>query len=333
MEWTEDRESTEAKFFEAEYERLRYVAATRAKDLMILPYHNDKEEYFTAPTALQALEYAVDDKKKDIVEVINSSGLLGEKSKDPIPFDKISGFHDALFHPALMNKPSVKNDSQLQKKWEKLKTEIDKKMKEQHDASVHIMPVTAVSEEIRQNKNIKHLSEIIFNREFGSFGEEGGTFFHQLYELLLKYPKIKTDKLIAHSFKNTDLSGWTDAQKEKLKKASEKLVIKWQNSDLYKRLLQAEKLFIETHFLYNDKKDNIIYSGKIDLLFKDREQWQIVDLKSDNMNEKELKNKKVQEALDPYQFQIETYKKAVEQIMNIQISRASLYFLLDDIVI
>lgn len=94
-------------------------------------------------------------------------------------------------------------------------------------------------------------------------------------------------------------------------------------SDIGKMLKESDEIYKEAPFIVSDNKEGseILVQGVIDCYFKSGDKYIIVDYKSDNITDKNRKDR-----VDMYSIQLEYYKKAVRKIHNTENVEAYLYF-------
>ncbi len=295
-----------------------------------MPINNKSDDkYLINPMAEKILEYNQDEKNKHNVKIIKASDLLGKKSGREIETSRIMNFHEKPFLPYAEKLPA-KPDSIIEDNWAAVEKEKTQNMQRLAEASIPVVSVTDRGSEIRKSGKIPLIAEVLAKKGKTevSFGKEGGTFFHNLYEHLLRYPEINNAKLIDYCLSNSEIED--AAAVAEIKAAALKALPMWKKSALFRRLLKADELMVESPFIYPDKDSDAVFSGSIDILFREGTSWSIIDLKSDRVDESSIKDKEIQDALKPYKFQLETYKKATETIMDTKISSVMLYFLLDE---
>ncbi|MEA3506385.1 MAG: 3'-5' exonuclease, partial [Elusimicrobiota bacterium] len=320
----EDNVEDEKKQNNAEYERQRYVAATRAKDLLVVPISQKytDEKFFVAPIAKKLKNLA---EGNDKIKIVKSTELIGPESDSEVDKKYITDYNDVPFLPDTEN-ISGDSDRDINSGWEKVQKEKKENLKRMKEKSLTVVAVTEEANKIRKDNNIKRLTSVaasILGRS-ETFGKEGGVFFHELYEKLLKYSDLAPEKLINYCLAETEYKSDNKAQ---LIEKSRELIEKWKNSPEFKRITEADKLLVETPFFYKDSEKNIIYTGIIDIMIKESGEWTIIDLKSDMMDDSIENKPEIQKALEPYKFQLEIYKKAVEKITGQTVKETRLLFL------
>jgi ATP-dependent helicase/nuclease subunit A len=94
------------------------------------------------------------------------------------------------------------------------------------------------------------------------------------------------------------------------------------SSDLWQRAKAAEKSMVEVPFshTFSDREVPRVISGTMDLVFKERDGWVIVDYKSDKID------KNLEALVDYYSPQVEIYRTLWEKITGEKVKEAGLFF-------
>lgn len=94
-------------------------------------------------------------------------------------------------------------------------------------------------------------------------------------------------------------------------------------SDIYERAMAAEEKYSEFSLgIYDEERKEMVH-GSIDLIFKEKDGWVIVDYKTNKIeNEKQLKD-----LTEHYNPQLEEYKKSFEEITEEKVKETVLLFL------
>ncbi len=135
-----------------------------------------------------------------------------------------------------------------------------------------------------------------------------GIAFHEYVE------RSTSEKLQLNLMNQISIEHGIENQKEEL----EKLVTTYLNSDLYHRIQKSKQVLREVPFSYFD--NGILTEGYIDLLFKEPDGWTILDLKTDQISESQLK-----ERSQFYTQQLSIYETAMKQ-MDMAVKNKILYF-------
>ena len=144
----------------------------------------------------------------------------------------------------------------------------------------------------------------LYNEE--ESGAERGTSIHKVFETI--DPKKVTDIESIKAF-----TGDVDPEE----------IYSFYQSEIGKLLIESDEVYKEAPFIVGDMKDDseILVQGVIDCYFKCGDGYIIVDYKSDNITDKNRK-----ERIDMYSIQLEYYKKAVKKIHNTEKVKAYIYF-------
>lgn len=277
----------ESKYIDAEETRLLYVAATRAKNLLIISRSlKDKDMKKNAWSLLvsEALE-------KEVLEIPKRDQLV---IKDKTP--------------------SVEVKPEDLKKVEKV---IQKEIAAMSKVSYNVTSPTGLKSGECQPQ--------VLRLEGG--GMDWGTAIHTVLEQVVKTDK-DIDTVITLALKENKQS--LDRKVEVLE-----MIKAFQNSDLWKRIQRAKRVFTEIpftlkiepgHELYKLVKGEsdvpVILNGVIDLVLEEDDGWKIIDYKTDRPQNKE--DFKTLE--DMYSFQIKLYCKIWEEITGFKVSDGELYF-------
>lgn len=285
--WEEFQEE-EQKFLDAEFERLVYVAATRAKNLLIISC-----------------------KEKGNGSQNPWLSLLGNlKDDDVIDVPDVSIEHDSG-----VNELSVKDIN-------------DKKAEISHWRH-------SVSEENYSNMTpteVKDLEKIFAGERLEGGGQDWGTAVHNFLEFAVMTKDTgyeDLDTYIKFTFEELDIS--SDRTEE-----AKKIIEDFKQTDLFNRIKNAEQVETEAPIsmkinpeseimnLFNTKTSNkpIILAGVIDLVFKEKDGWVIIDYKTDRVNSEE-EYEKLRQA---YLNQVEIYAKAWEEITGEKVKEKNIYF-------
>ncbi|MCL7748755.1 UvrD-helicase domain-containing protein [Halalkalibacter alkaliphilus] len=164
-------------------------------------------------------------------------------------------------------------------------------------------------------------------REKGG-GKAWGSVIHEVFESVLKGKELSEDEIEAILFK--------EELPEKRLQEVKSTIESFKSSDLFQRIQQADTSFAEMPFsfcvnnghpLYPENGQGDVYiTGIIDLVFKEEEQWVIVDFKTDRVQAEEDLNK----LATHYTPQLQLYKQAWEYMTNEQVKETSLYFVTPD---
>ncbi len=99
------------------------------------------------------------------------------------------------------------------------------------------------------------------------------------------------------------------------------ILLKYLNSDLYKRLLLSSKIERELEFTLADENFSLI-QGIIDCCFLEGDEWVIIDYKTTHVG-----SKSPEEVASAYSVQIETYKNALEKLTGKRVKEKWIYLL------
>lgn len=285
----EEYKVEELLYLEAEEIRLIYVAATRAKNMLVISSSAKNDN-------------------KNPWEV-----LLPEISEDSyleIP-DEASPLH--------------------QEKAEELL--IEELLTEREELQNWQTPLKQKSYDLLSPTELVDKDELSLVQRREGGGLLWGTMIHQLFEALIK----GTEDV------NTALDRLLEDYKDFMERKNEIqfIVERFQQSQLWQRIQQAEEVYTEVPFsikveegdpLYDQlQKDEkiVLFSGVIDLVIKEREGWTIVDYKTDRV---EVKNDLIILS-EKYGEQVRQYCQVWKEITGDKIERAEIYFVDEDLVV
>jgi len=285
----EDYCQLEASFNEAEDIRLLYVAATRAKNLLVISSLNHKSNKNNPWLPLL----------KNIKEEMNIT----------VPEVKL-----------LKAEAKEKEEKSLFDGYKEIQKECGQWMKNLSKSSYHEKKPTDFKDEEKHRK--------IATVDVG--GTAWGSAVHRIFDYLIK--EDPDEQLLSlHIEKALEKQGISLKRKEELAG----IIRKFKKSDLYQRLKKAELKYSEVPFTINIEPAHPLYteltgqdsrpvnlSGTIDLVFKEADDWVVVDYKTDRP-----KNKKDYPKLaEVYQKQIAIYVQVWQEITGDQVKQSSIYF-------
>jgi len=285
--WEQFQEE-EQWFLDAEFERLVYVAATRAKNLLIISCKENGNE-----------------SKNPWVSLLDNL-----KDDDVINVPDVSIKHDSDENELSLNEINEK------------KAEIN-----------HWRHF--VSEENYSNMTpteVKDLEQIFAGKRLEGGGQDWGTAVHNFLEFAVMTRDTgfeDLDTYIKFTFEELDIS--FDRTEE-----AKKIIEDFKQTDLFNRIKKAEQVETEAPIsmkinpeseiinMLDTKTNNkpVILSGVIDLVFKEKDGWVIIDYKTDRVNSDE-EYEKLRRA---YLNQVEIYAKAWEEITGESVKEKDIYF-------
>lgn len=156
----------------------------------------------------------------------------------------------------------------------------------------------------------------------GTGGQAWGSVIHRVFEKAVRgADNLNTEILIA-----IEENGLEKDRLEEVLMTVEEL----KHSELWKRLEKSEIVLTEVPVAASTSSEEIkaafdiegegkvIVSGIVDLMFKERDGWVVVDYKTDALDSKEA-------FIREYGFQVKTYCEMVEQILGEKVKEGSLY--------
>jgi len=212
---------------------------------------------------------------------------------------------DELERPEPENKPSKKTDIP-RKAFEASRKAASQALEKGKQATYETVTVTAEAKDPAREKP--------FVEESGQ-GMSWGRIVHRMLETLADDKSIDINLLAENLLR------------EEERPLSEKeliipLVQVVLSSDLWQRAKAAEKSMVEVPFshTFSDREVPRVISGTMDLVFKERDGWVIVDYKSDKID------KNLEALVDYYSPQVEIYRTLWEKITGEKVKEAGLFF-------
>jgi ATP-dependent helicase/nuclease subunit A len=278
VHWNDFR-SEEYEYLQAEELRLLYVAATRAKQMLVISgmeKNNEKNNPWNM--LLTRLEL------------------------------------DSLTIPENVEQPEILTYA---------KTDVEQFKAVQKELKGWIAPLKAPTySQYSPTDDTKELPYDV-EREKGG-GKAWGSVIHAVFEFLIKGKEMGEEE-IEELLTNEGLP--VERLQEVLK-----TVEVFKESDLFQRINRADPYFAEIPFSFSVSKGHPLYpenregdvfiTGIIDLIFKEDDQWVIVDFKTDRVNSDE----DVKKLATHYNSQLQLYKQAWEYMTNDRVKEASLHF-------
>lgn len=174
-----------------------------------------------------------------------------------------------------------------------------------------------------KDKDYSFIADIL--REEGG-GLQWGSFVHELFEKLVKYPDLKVEPFVRSLLTKYELG---DREEEAMT-----IVDKFRASPIWKELKGAEKVLTEVPFTKMVTKEdpyfhsmdvnneNIYVTGVIDLIYKRDDGWVIVDYKTD----RPTKEEDFEQLSRFYENQIQFYQSIWESLTGEKVVHSEIYF-------
>lgn len=290
---------------ELERDRVLYVAATRAKNLLIIGDSPAKDNPWR-----KLMDLLPEDTPNILLEVYDGEGEAATMREPAAPqaieksIEDVKRFRDEAFNA---NAPSFG----VYKPSEEI-NHVRKSDELSHEQEVTILHNTM--------EVIIHGEEVALKSD----RLEIGTIIHRLFEVAIKHEEALPDTIdaIAEAGKDSFIT----------KDFLEATANKFKNSDLYKRVKKSDAVYTEVPFSYKILA-NSDYAGKtfeqdtyasgiIDLVFKENGEWIIYDYKTYAETESSHDVQKM------YEPQLHAYKEAWEKITNERVSETNFYFVM-----
>lgn len=311
-----------------EWKRLFYVAATRAKQQLILsgvwnPPSKEANSFSKMSSWMEWLMHGKEDLPIEIQEIAeDAKGLVRASLK---VFAEEENFQKILRQETKLEKilTDVKERAALA-----AETELIYRRLESHEAPagrVIDLPVSAYCAFAKNPLEYWRVyemgyasSNLDFETNYFDSEEEDrasaadfGTCIHKLLEIIdLQEPHKNLGDKMAQIFR-----GYT----EKEIVEAQKIIQDFLNSSIFKKLQSAKKVYRELGFVLNERHGRI--DGVIDLLFQDETgDWHILDYKTAVGDAQKVKD-------SAYDLQMGIYAAAVQEILKVAPKTAMLYFL------
>lgn len=281
-----------------ENDRLIYVAATRARNVLIVndPRIMRKDKLVGTSNKWKVL---LDKENKQINNLIEFNS--DELNNETFIIDKDALNNKYQFNYVFDNKEKVLASS-YQKK----------------------TPSTLMSDSLFTEE--ENVSEGTIEESGDTFSTLIGTMAHRLMEAIITskdtYKEDEAINMIISDYLTSDFKDKEILFRNKLSKIYRTIhnggfiqkgrVVQ----DILPILLKVDEVYSEVPFAYKD--DGILWKGTIDLIYKQDNKYHIIDWKT-NKNDDDLDNH--------YKEQLNAYKKAVKKLLNIEVEDALIYHL------
>lgn len=265
--------------------RLIYVAATRSGDYLIIPSYRGSAAPFYSK-----LQAYYKEKKQFSVKKATLSAGYGNDTALPLP--------------------DVQPIKQKKKDAGKINADVERLNKSRENI---LTTIDKSSKPVMEKQAFSH--EKALKRESAGYGAEYGILFHRIMEIIVKslgsFGKIDVKQFEDLSVKNYGKIISNAVYESGFELTPESRTIldrhinKVMNSDLFKECMNADTRFAEFQIaLMEEKKDvEIFKSGIIDLVYKNNDEWKVIDYKTDRIQNNESKNTLItfySEQLDDY---------------------------------
>ncbi|MEB1809076.1 MAG: UvrD-helicase domain-containing protein [Bacillaceae bacterium] len=160
------------------------------------------------------------------------------------------------------------------------------------------------------------------SRETGG-GKDWGSVIHEAFESILKENEDRSEVI-------EELLMKYEIPVERAPEVND-AIDAFLQSPIWERCKQSDEWYAEMPFtvmvqeghpLYREEIGETILTGIIDLIFKENDQWIIVDYKTDRFTRKE----DIEKLKDHYAKQLNVYKQAWEEITKEQVGEMNIYF-------
>lgn len=274
-----------------EKDRTLYVAATRPRNVLIIGSCSKNNPW-------EKLVNLLPNNTENIFEYVENNRIEDtEFSEELVSFDV---FND-------INKINIKRNQAFN----------DNQATFSEVAPSKLNMVNEISEELSIDidnliKNNVISTDIKLEDKIPSADMQLGTIIHKLFETRIKEPE-SIELVISEILAQTQL-------KEVTEEFLRNIIVKFEESTIYKRLIKSDKVYTEVPFSIKD--DNNVYTmGTIDLVFLENNRWVIVDYKTCDKSQ----DKKV--LYREYMSQLLAYKNAWDKISGSLDTSIELYFI------
>lgn len=195
------------------------------------------------------------------------------------------------------------------------------------------VPSKFTATELAHRDNDFYYSKILRKPDFISGGEYTGIRYGTLFHNVIEHIDFNNAKTNLDSEINRMVDKGYITEEDSLHINKEK-INQFINSDIVKRIIDSKKVLREYEFINNLDIDEVIpqrmeYSGKyenatttligrVDMAFYEEDGIVIVDYKTDKVDDEE-KLKKM------YTHQLEVYKKAINEVLNVNVKECYIY--------
>lgn len=275
----------------SEGDRLVYVAATRARNVLIVAKPMQRGRSGKPQNGSNRWKVLKEKAGQDIFEYIGETRIIEKKAHDQVKAEELY------------------SDSLLTSKETKLSYEIKS-------------PSTLKA--FSKYDDLSEIQEGIDESSGETYSTLIGTMVHRMMEMIImskdKMNKVEIIQNIISDYVTVEFDSYINTFKDKLSNVydvmhnggfAQKGKVK---QDILPILLSAEEVYSEIPFTY--KEENTIWNGIIDLMYKKDGKFHIIDWKT-NKND---------EGLDEhYKEQLNAYVKAVEELTGIKAETAYIY--------
>lgn len=277
-------EVIERAFMDAEKKRLLYVAATRAKNMVVLGTHSKASGKAEGPWKFTARpQRPLSDLNVGQTAASNPIGAEADQSiRIAAEFEKARGAIAASFDRA-------------------------------RAGSYSVLPITKLAH--------RNHAELVKHEEGLGKGTSWGRVMHRLLEAMLRTPKIDVELYARNLLKDEERDAADLADVLAAVRAIE-------SSDFWARARRSQRRLVEVPFALEvparelglDEPGNTLLHGTIDLVFRENDEWMVVDYKSD------IIGNRFDALVDYYRPQVEHYARFWSRLTG-ERSRAGLFFI------
>ncbi|WP_209124836.1 exodeoxyribonuclease V subunit beta [Alkalihalobacillus sp. BA299] len=197
-----------------------------------------------------------------------------------------------------------------------------KRVREQVSNWAHSLKQSTYEVERPTDRTESDTTSLRIARETGG-GKDWGSVIHEAFEAVLKSNGEKSEVI-------EDLLTKYDFPLDRAEEVNDAIETFLQ-SPIWQRCRQADEWYAEMPFtvlvqeghpLFRKEKGDTVLTGIIDLIFKEKDQWVIVDYKTDRFIQKE----DIDKLKNHYAKQLHVYKQAWEEITKERVGEMNIYF-------
>lgn len=302
----EDLSEWEKMRGEAEAKRLLYVAMTRARDFSVLPLYWAKEKNGEPNGEEGSFLWHV---QKFFPKPKEAS--FGEWKDDVMAYDtkdlelqiKGGGAFRSKLNPEMEAGEDARRLLLERNKWKDVQEQLQRQASEGR-------PITTATEQVEE---VEKDDEWVVSPATKGEGAIFGKLVHRLFE---KLDWSKPDLL----GKMAEMEGRKLGATGPMIHRAGEMVRMALESEVMKRVIRSGNFQKEVPFAY--KKEETIFEGVMDLVFKEEDGLVVIDFKTDTVEERDLNSKK-----GHYLLQVEVYSDAIRTIFGHPPKEVILFFL------
>lgn len=295
----EEKEKEEEESSKCERLRLEYVAATRARNVLIIGEATKKDGSQASKSIWKDL---LTQESGNRIDDINNK-LESIKAKEK--------------HVEAISPDSIKEEKNI------LEENRNSLTKESYEL---FNPSKVIDNDYIEYEDVSERIQKQYNESNGdTFATIAGTMVHRLMEIIViskdAYPKKQLVDTVINELLNDDFRKEKDTLRNILEKVYDNIhsggykQINGTSKDILPIILNADKVYAEVPFTYLDY-DNKLWNGIIDLIYEKNDKLHIIDWKT---------NKSDIGLAEHYKNQLDAYSKAVKKLLDKDVEDAFVY--------